>query len=159
MYRKDQRLLVLTACVCVILAGCTASAPRPTTTAPCITDKLKGLVVRWGTEEATGQVQAYEMNTMGEIFDISGPIGMKTEPKYIKHLDQTVYCDRAAAIKDAFLQTQAMNVRGQRARFMEYANPSADVYLRVVWNPDLSTFQSRYFRAEYDAIMAHIPAD
>lgn len=159
MHRPPGRLFVLTLLAWTLLSGCFAGSPRPTTPAPCITQKLQDLVIRWGTEDSTGRVQAYEVNTRGEIFDISSTADDKAERQYITHVDYPTYCERAAAIKDAFLQTQAMNVRGSRARFMEYVNPASDVYLRVTWNPDLSTFQSRYFRAEFDAIMAHVPTD
>jgi hypothetical protein len=158
MPRPVERLSVALTSLCLLLAGCVASVPRPTTPAPCITPKLQGLMIRWGTVEPTGHVRAYEMNTRGEVFDISAPEGMTAQPTYVTHLDQAVYCERVTAINDAFLQTQAMNVRGERARFMEYVNPTTDVYLRVTWNPDLTTFQSRYFRAEFDAIMEHVPA-
>lgn len=103
-------------------------------------------------------MRAYEMNAMGEVFDISAPSGIKAEPKYVTHLDPAVYCERMAAVNDAFLQTQAMNVRGDRARYMEYVNPTTDVFLRVTWNPDLETFQSRYFRSEFNAMMEYVPA-
>lgn len=156
MHRTSRGLLGLILIVGVVAAGC--GTTRPSTNAPCITDSMTGLMIRWGTEDETGNVVAYQLNAKGELFDISAAKGKAADTSYVRFIDPTAYCERAAAVKDAFLQTQAMNVRGPRARFVEYVNPASTVYLRVVWNPDLSTFQSRYFRAEYDALMQHVPA-
>jgi hypothetical protein len=156
MHRTYQRLLGLIVPLALLCVGC--GTTRPTTTAPCITESMKGLVIRWGTEDEAGNVRAWQLTTKGELFDISAEKDETADTTYVTYLAPEAYCERAAAVKDAFLQTQAMNVRGARARFVEYVNAASTVYLRVVWNPDLSTFQSRYFRAEYDALMQHVPA-
>lgn len=156
MHRTSRGLSGLILILAVVAAGC--GTTRPSTNASCITESMTGLMIRWGTEDEAGNVVAYQLNAKGELFGIATSTGGSGDTSYLTFIDPTAYCERAAAVKDAFLQTQAMNVRGARARFVEYVNPASTVYLRVVWNPDLSTFQSRYFRAEYDALMQHVPA-
>ncbi|MBN9400827.1 MAG: hypothetical protein J0I17_11680 ['Candidatus Kapabacteria' thiocyanatum] len=151
--------IVATTCA-AWLGGCGSS--RPTTTAPCIGESLKELVIRWGTEhDSISTVEGYELTTKGEVFRFEGPKSAADSlPRtYLGFVDQAAYCEEAAATKDAFLKTQALNVRGIRGRFVEYVNPRTGVYLRVVWNPDLQTFQSRDFRAQYEALMQLVPAN
>jgi hypothetical protein len=140
---------------CLISACGSSSVIRPTSYAPCIdTTTSKGLIIRWGTEhDSVGVVEGFQLDAHGYLFSFNGRKGdtalVLTDAGFV---EQQEYCTRAAAVKEAFLRTQAMNVRGARGRFVEYRNPATGVYLRVVWNPDLQTFQSRFFRAEYDSL-------
>jgi hypothetical protein len=98
-------------------------------------------------------VEGHQLDAHGYLFSFQGRKGDTALPLTdAGFIDQQEYCTRAAAVKEAFLRTQAMNVRGIRGRFVEYRNPVTGVYLRVVWNPDLQTFQSRFFRAEFDSL-------
>ena len=99
------------------------------------------------------------MNTKGEIFSFSGKITDRADGAYRLAIDQSKYCGLAKDVTDCFLRTQALNVRGKSARFIEYRNVQSDVYLRAVWNPDLMTFQSRDMRELYDQLMALLPLD
>lgn len=134
------------------------SAPRPESIAPCAQRAGTELVIRWGTEnDSLNKAEVYSVSTKGEIFKHVGPI-IGTDPtSYIGFADHETYCSVAGAVRDAFLKTQALNTRGTKARFIEYRNERTDVYLRAVWNPDLSTFQSRDMREQYDALMAIVP--
>lgn len=159
-----MRMLVLPLailCLTLIGASCsTASKPRPTTYAPCIAEQQRDLSVRWGTEDDSAHTaDVYLMNTKGEIFRLETDADKQTDTVYLYSVPQTEYCQRADAVKTAYLKTQAMNVRGTRARYVEYVNPKTDVYLRVVWNPDIPTFQSRFFRAEFDSLQRLVTKD
>lgn len=155
MPNAARSFFVVTVALAALLQACVT--PRPDTIAPCINESVEGLILRWGTSDSTQHTEAYEMNTKGHLFTISGPTGRSIQPTYIGAIGGDLYCERANSVKDAFLQTQALNVSASRARFVEYVNPAANVYLRAVWNPDLSTFHSRYFRAEYEALMKLLP--
>lgn len=137
----------------VLVVGCVT--PRPETPAPCVTAKMTGLELRWGTKDDSSQtVEVFRMNTKGEIFRYAGPRVNDPVDAYLLHIDQREYCSVASSVNACFLKTQALNSPGRKARFIEYYNPSTDVYLRAVWNPDLQTFQSRDMRKEYDQLMA-----
>lgn len=139
---------------CIVLA---CGSSRPIAPAPCLAPSLHDLVIRWGTEDdSTHRIEAWELSSKGEVEALVGTHRDSLQRSYLGAMEPNDYCQRADAIKAAYLQTQAMNVRGVRARFVTYSNPSSNVYLRVVWNPDLQTFQSRVFRAEYDSLMALI---
>ena len=119
-----------------------------------------GLVIRWGTEQdSLGTVEQFTMNTKGEIFSFSGKIVDRGDGAYRIAIDQSKYCGIAKDVTDCFLKTQALNVRGKSARFIEYRNVQSDVYLRAVWNPELKTFQSRDMRELYDQLMTLLPLD
>ncbi|CAN5477471.1 hypothetical protein BH10BAC6_BH10BAC6_15480 [soil metagenome] len=151
------------AILCLILFGAscsTTSKPRPTTYAPCVTEQHRELSVRWGTvDDSARTTDAYLLNTKGEVFRLETDTDNQTDTVFLNSVPQTEYCVRADAVKTAYLKTQAMNVRGTRARYVEYVNPKTDVYLRVVWNPDLQTFQSRFFRAEFDSLQRLVTRD
>ncbi|MDZ4745671.1 MAG: hypothetical protein SGJ05_06680 [bacterium] len=139
--------------------------PRPTTVAPCISAVQHDLTVRWGTEhDSAGTVEGYELNAKGELFRYGGERGAKGEQAditmnrhFLVAIDQAQYCDVTKTVQNTFLKVQALNVRGIRGRFIEYVNAARNVYLRAVWNPDLSTFQSRDMREQYDALMQLVP--
>ena len=115
------------------------------------------MVIRWSTiDDSLGTVSKFSINAKGEVFSYSGPQVDSASEVYYTHLDQSDYCELAASVHTTLLKTQALAVRGVRARLIEYHNPTTDVYLRVMWNPDLSTFQSRDVRAEYEQLMAYI---
>lgn len=137
----------------VVLASC-VTRPRPTAPAPCVTEKTRELTIRWGTHDDSLQViDVYRMNTRGEIFHYQGPMSTSIVDDYLLHVDQPEYCTAASSVNACFLKTQALNTGARKSRFVEYFNPSTDVYLRAVWNPDLQTFQSRDMRKEYDNLM------
>jgi hypothetical protein len=137
----------------VAAAGCGGTS-RPAASAPCITERSTHLLVRWGHEDdSLRTITYYEVNAKGEVTRYRGTTRDSVQSDYRGWIPHTAYCERIASTRSAFLQTQAMNARGVRARFMEYVNPNGDVFLRVVWNPDLQTFQSRFIRPEYDAFM------
>lgn len=158
MYGAARLLPVL-----MIIAALTASScgtSRPEKVAPCVTDRQVDLVIRWGTEhDSLGTVEQFTMNTKGEVFTFSGAIAERADGGYTLAVDQSAYCDLTKDVMSCFLKTQALNVRGKRARFIEYRNVRSDVYLRAVWNPDLETFQSRDMRELYDQLMKLIPRD
>lgn len=136
-----------------IAAAC-GGAARPSVSAPCITEKSTNLLIRWGDEDdSLRTITFYEVNSKGEVTRYRGTTRDSVTADYRGWIPHDQYCERIASTRTAFLQTQAMNVRGVRARFMEYVNPHGDVFLRVVWNPDLITFQSRFMRPEYEAFM------
>ncbi len=141
-----------------VLAGClSAVRQRPTAPAPCVRENQRDIIIRWGTEDdSLKTLTRYSMNTKGEIFYYSGPITDTVAETYRTHLDAADYCDMASSVNTAFLKTQALSVRGKRARYIEYINPHTDVYLRAMWNPDLSTFQSRDMRVEYLRLMDYL---
>lgn len=158
MYGAARLLPVLM--IIAALAATSCTTPRPEKVAPCVTDRQVDLVIRWGTElDSLGTVEQYTMNTKGEVFTFSGAIAERTDGGYTLAVDQSAYCDLAKDVMSCFLKTQALNVRGKRARFIEYRNVRSDVYLRAVWNPDLETFQSRDMRELYDQLMKLIPRD
>ncbi|MCU0329544.1 MAG: hypothetical protein MUC47_01025 [Candidatus Kapabacteria bacterium] len=137
---------------CIVVA---CGTTRPIAPAPCLSPALHDLVIQWGTEDdSTRRIEAWELSSKGEVEALVGTHRDSLQRSYVGALASQDYCQRVDAIKAAYLQTQAMNVRGTRARFVSYSNASGNVYLRVVWNPDLQTFQSRVFRAEYDSLMA-----
>lgn len=142
---------------CVLVGACAST--RPTVQAPCITPKTSDLIISWGTEDdSTRQRNGYMMNTYGEMYSITGTIGTSiSDTLYLGYINPSLYCTTATEVRDAFLKTQALNVRGTRGRYMMYANPKSDVYLRAVWNPDLETFQSREMRLQYNALMQLLP--
>jgi len=156
---QNQTGIIRAAIACIVIVvlaacGCTTS---PSTNAPCITDKNARLTIRWGNEDdSLRTIEYYEVNQRGEVTKFVGTQRDSTTSKYLGWIPHDLYCERIASLRSAFLQTQAMNLRGVRARFMEYVNPSGDVFLRLVWNPDLQTFQSRFVRPEYDALMSHL---
>ncbi len=114
-------------------------------------------MIRWGTEDDSLKTATrYSMNTKGEIFHYSGPMADTMLETYAMHVDASDYCEIASSVNTTFLKTQALGVRGKRARYIEYVNPHTDVYLRAMWNPDLSTFQSRDMRAEYARLMDYL---
>jgi hypothetical protein len=149
-------------CTIIIAAGCVGtSAP---TIAPCITTRNSSLVIEWGEENDSTQTRTtYWMNTRGELRMATAPFattpssGTKTDTVYLLAVDHPEYCNRVQAVQDAFLQTQALNIRGKRSVFLVYANQSSSVYLRSVWNPELPNFQNRVMRAEFEALMALVP--
>lgn len=157
MHRSTSiiRWLMITLAV-VIVAACGGTA-RPSVSAPCISEKSTALLVRWGDEDdSLRTITYYEVNSKGEVTRYRGTSRDSVTSDYRGWIPHDAYCERVASTRTAFLQTQAMNVRGVRARFMEYVNPNGDVFLRVVWNPDLQTFQSRFIRPEYEAFMQHL---
>jgi hypothetical protein len=155
--RRVSRWLILTGSVAVLTGCLSATRQRPTTPAPCIRENQRDIVVRWGTEDdSLKTLTRFSVNTKGEVFRYSGPITDTISETYVTHLDASDYCDVAASVNTTFLKTQALSVRGKRARYIEYINPHTDVYLRAMWNPDLSTFQSRDMRAEYDRLMDYL---
>ena len=141
----------------VCFVGCTST--RPSIVAPCITAKTQDLIVSWGTEHDSANVRVgYSINTKGEVFSVTGPLGTTTnDTLYLGFVDPKLYCEKATEVRDAFLKTQALNVRGKRGRYIVYTNAMNSVYLRAVWNPDLETFQSREMRLQYDALMQLLP--
>jgi len=138
--------------------GCLASVrQRPTSVAPCVRETQQQIVLRWGDEDDSLQTMTrYSLNTKGEIFHYSGPIVDTIPETYLVHVELSEYCEMASSVNSSFLKTQALSVRGRRARYIEYINPHTDVFLRAMWNPDLSTFQSRDMRFEFEQLMEYI---
>lgn len=141
-----------------VLTSClSATRQRPTMPAPCVKETQREITIRWGTrDDSLMTMTQYTMNTKGEVFRYTGPLADTMTELYAMHVEPDEYCEMAASVNSAFLKTQALSVRGTRARYIEYMNPHTDVYLRAMWNPDLSTFQSRDMRAEYDRLMEYI---
>lgn len=142
------------------LCGCAATVVRPTAIAPCIAEQSRELVIRWGTEDDSLKTfEGYQLNTKGEVFSLRKRSEGVYDTTFFNVITPSAYCTRSEGVRSAFLKTQALSVRGVRARFVEYVNPKSDVYLRVVWNPDIPTFQSRFFRAEFDSLQRFVAAD
>ncbi|MBU3679251.1 MAG: hypothetical protein FGM32_06555 [Candidatus Kapabacteria bacterium] len=149
----SERILISLISCSVLLVACTT--PRPENVAPCVTKDTRDLVLRWGTEDdSLNVIEVYRLNTKGEVFYYKGPRKDTITDDYKLHIDQRDYCTTASSVNSCFLKTQALNSRGRKGRFIEYFNPSTDVYLRAVWNPDLQTFQSRDMRKEYEQLMS-----
>ncbi len=154
MYRTARYL----SCLSVIVLLCACKTPRPENPAPCVPQTQLERLLRWGTEhDSASTVEQYTMNSKGEIFYYHGPQDKRSDGEFLVAIDQTDYCSLSKHVTDAFLKTQALNVRGKRGRFIDFRNPRTDVYLRAVWNPDLNTFQSRDVREVYDELMKQIP--
>lgn len=156
-FRRISGWLIV-AGVTALFSGCLSSTrTRPTSIAPCIRESQRDIQIRWGTEDDSLQtVTRYSLNTKGEVFSYTGPVSDTIQEQYLVHVEPSDYCEMASSVNSAFLKTQALSVRGKRARYIEYINPSTDVYLRAMWNPDLSTFQSRDMRAEFDRLMEYV---
>ncbi len=153
MLRASRRILGQLIVFGLAVTSCVT--PRPQTPAPCVTPSTSELVLRWGTEDdSLKTIDVYRMNTKGEIFYYNGTRTTPLNDEYLLHIDQRDYCSAASSVNSCFLKTQALNSRGRKARFIEYFNPSTDVYLRAVWNPELQTFQSRDMRKEYEQLMS-----
>lgn len=157
--RRASQILILVASA-ALFTGCLGSVrTRPTKPAPCITESQKQLVIRWGTtDDSLRTTEQYTLNSKGEIFVYKGPLvedvsSLTQQEVYLTHIEQDLYCQELASVNSTFLKTQALNVRGTKARYIERINPTTDVFLRAVWNPDLKTFQSRDMREEYDRLM------
>lgn len=144
--------------IAAALTGClSAVRQRPTSPAPCVRETQRNIMIRWGTrDDSLLTTTQYAMNTKGEVFRYSGPLADTMLEQYVLHVEPSEYCEMASSVNSTFLKTQALAARGTRARYIEYINPHTDVYLRAMWNPDLTTFQSRDMRAEYDRLMEHI---
>lgn len=151
-----RRILIALVICAATLTAC-FTTPRPTASAPCVTDKTRELTIRWGTQDdSLNVIDVYRMNTKGEIFHYSGRVAETVPDEYLLHIDQTEYCASASSVNACFLKTQALSTGARKTRFVEYFNPATDVYLRAAWNPDLQTFQSRDMRKEYDQLMTLI---
>ncbi len=150
-------LVASVAMVAMVGVGC-SSVKRPETEAPCIKENQKQLMIRWGTTEETGSRLYYELDARAELWTVS-VVGTDTTRKHTAVIDPAVYCSKAAEVNTTFLKVQALYSPGTRSRFIEYTNAPTNVYLRAVWNPDLSTFQSRDMRAQYDDLMKLVPKD
>lgn len=155
--KPTQILLACSIAALLLLASC--GSPRPKTVASCISLQQHDLVLRWGTEhDSSNTVEGYELNAKGELFGYAGDKGDTTlKRRFLVAIDQTLYCDVTKNAQNTFLKVQALNVRGIRGRYIEYVNATRNVYWRAVWNPDLSTFQSRDMREQYDALMQLVP--
>lgn len=150
--------LVSIVLIAAALTGCFSTIrQRPVTSAPCVRETQRNIMIRWGTrDDSLMTVTQYSMNTKGEVFRYTGAIADSMPEQYYVHVEPAEYCEMAASVNSSFLKTQALAARGARARYIEYINPHTDVYLRAMWNPDLSTFQSRDMRAEYDRLMEYL---
>lgn len=157
-HRQISNLLLLPLVVAaMVVIGC-SSVKRPETEAPCIRENQKQLMIRWGTTEETGGRTYYELDARAELWTVT-VVGTDTTRKHTAVIDPAKYCTAAADVNTTFLKVQALYSPGTRSRFIEYTNPPTNVYLRAVWNPDLSTFQSRDMRAQYDDLMKLVPKD
>jgi len=152
MLKPARFLSLLILGVGLLTSAC--GTPRPEKVAPCVPVGQTELVIRWGTEQdSLGTVEQYTLNTKGEIFRYSGPNKTDRAEDFLRSINQSLYCATAKDVSSTFLKTQALSVRGNSMRFVEYRNTQSDVYLRAVWNPDLSTFQSRDMRIQFDELM------
>lgn len=143
--------------VFLVVSGC-SSIDRPEKVAPCIKENQQELKIRWGTTSEAGGVVVYELDSKGELWTVTVS-GTDTTRKHTAVIDQKVYCQTAMDVNTVFLKVQALYSPGTRARFIEYTNAPTNVYLRAVWNPELSTFQSRDMRALYDDLMNLVPKE
>ena len=123
------------------------------TVAPCIKDNQQDLTIRWGTRnDSTGEFKEYVMDTKGSIVCRYGEHA-DTAIAELDPITHNQYCTTVEQLTKVFVKVQALHSPGTKARFIEYTNPRSNVFLRAVWNPDLSTFQSRDMRAQYDSLM------
>lgn len=150
---------IISAAALTLFLFVSCGTPRPDSVAPCISIQQHDLMVRWGTEhDSVNTVEGFELNAKGELFRYEGDKSdTALRRRFLVALDQAMYCDITKNVQNTFLKVQALNVRGTRGRFIEYVNATRNVYLRAVWNPDLSTFQSRDMREQYDALMQLVP--
>lgn len=153
----NRALCIMNLALCIVLIGC-SSIDRPEKVAPCIKENQQQLMIRWGTTSEAGGALLYELDSKGELWTVSIS-GTDTTRKHTAVIDQKVYCQTAGDVNTVFLKVQALYSPGTRARFIEYTNAPTNVYLRAVWNPELSTFQSRDMRALYDDLMKLVPQD
>ncbi len=137
-----------------LVAGCPGT--KHLSYAPCIKENQKALVVRWGTRDDSAQTAVqYEMLATGLVEQLS-IVGTDTTRAELRALGHEQYCEITEQVTRTFVKVQALHSPGVRARFVEYVNAPASVFLRAVWNPDLTTFQSRDMRALYDSLMARV---
>lgn len=138
--------------ICTAMAG-GCRTPRELTVARCIKEQQQDLMIRWGTKnDSTSEATYYELDARGALFvcEVEETDTTKNELQPVEHAR---YCTMADLVTRTFVKVQALHSPGTKARFIEYTNPSGNVFLRAVWNPDLSTFQSRDMRALYDSLI------
>ncbi len=141
--------IVLITVFLFITGGCkTAQTPS------CLTDKQKGLIIRWGDyDNEKKEFNGYLLNTDAEYFSVKGGglIG-KHDEELLGTIDSDNYCKLFHAIRKEFLATQTLNSPGDISRIIEFNNPTTNVILRAVWNPKFQTFGSKGFRKIYDQL-------
>lgn len=140
------------------LSAC-RSAPIALQVAPCIKDNQQGLLIRWGTTDIEAQsIEGYSLDTRGALSQITGE-DADTTTEVIAAVPHYRYCAAVEQLTKIFVKVQALHSPGTKARYIEYINPRTNVFLRAVWNPDLTTFQSRDMRAQYDSLMKLVEHD
>ncbi|NQW30987.1 MAG: hypothetical protein HQ472_10805 [Ignavibacteria bacterium] len=157
-------IAALTAILAVCFSGCKGLGGTPEI-AGCVKENQKALVIVWGTEDST-DAELFSVNTRGELFKtvrkthmMNGKIMQHTDSAKVGVISHEQYCALVSSVQSVFLKTQALNSTGERWRYIDIVNPGTSVYLRAVWNPALSTFQSRDMRSQYDELMELIPKE
>ncbi len=157
------KLFVITIIAVVAVLGCKGLGSTPQI-AGCVKENQRLLLIRWGTEDTLKQV-LYTLNTKGEVFrTVSsyqgvGSTYVTTDSTKITEISHDTFCSTVSEVQSSFLKTQALNTSGSHNRYIDIINPGTSVYLRAVWNPKLSTFQSRDMRSQYESLMELIPKD
>lgn len=161
MIARCSAVLAIVVSVVLFSSGCAGSSSGTRAVAPCLKPTQLSQQIEWGTYAETpagGRTSTSHMlSTKGEITALA--VGMDTTSTHVAWISDSAYCAAAQTVTDAFLKVQALHSPGQRGRFIRYSNPATGVYLQAVWNPDLSTFQSRDMRRLYDELMLLVPSD
>lgn len=144
-------MVLLSTVLSILLHSCGSTTVLPV--ASCIKENQQDLLIRWGTKnDSTLDFTEYRMDTRGSVSKIYGN-GTDSSMDELSPVPSPQYCAAIEQLTKVFVKVQALHSPGTKARFIEYTNPRSNVYLRAVWNPDLSTFQSRDMRAQYDSLM------
>ncbi len=155
------RNYVLLLIAIVVIIGC-KTPPKPLP--DCISVKTKDMSVRWGEADKKNKtLKGFMMNGTGKIFSFNHHDSVaaltfdipQTEYIELGLLEGKWFCEATNKIQNAILKTQVSNEPGDSTEFLEFSNPSANIFYRAQWVRKFKTKNSELFRKVYDSLQTY----
>lgn len=126
---------------------------------PCLPDDSEKFTIRWGEfVQKDNSFIGYEINAYGVLsFYTKNDKNKDGKVEKITDLEISETCNVLRIANQTIVKTQALFSPGEKSRFVEYTNPSKDVFIIAVWNPQFQTQGSASYRSLYDSLTALVP--
>lgn len=125
----------------------------------CVTKETKDVSIRWGELiKPANRIKGFLLLGDRQFFSYDLPYNEYTQRlsekklKALGYVDGKWFCNIAKSVQEAILKTQVSSEPGDTVQYIEFSNPSLNLFYREEWMPRFKTQNSLLMRKVYDSL-------
>lgn len=119
----------------------------------CVKENERNIAICWGTlNNQTGQKNFYRLTGEAAIYYVEKDSSGEESVSKIKSISSSEFCEIRSKVQEIMVKKQSINFPADEQQFLEYRNPSKDVYYVSLWNAQFSNVGNKEFKEFYNKL-------